>query len=112
MKDIFARAATLFRPGELSGVPRPSRRILRFPSCVPLAREAASSLVRIHYSKSGAGARARCFADAGAAADRGHHVAMIADVVEQIVARGAEETAGRVLQHVTGIFRLARLAAW
>lgn len=34
--------------------------------------------------------------------------AMIADVVERIAARGAHETAGRVLQHVTGIFRLAR----
>jgi integrase len=34
--------------------------------------------------------------------------AMIADVVERIMARGADETAGRVLQHITGIFRLAR----
>jgi integrase len=33
---------------------------------------------------------------------------MIADVVERIGARGAHERAGRVLQHVTGIFRLAR----
>lgn len=34
--------------------------------------------------------------------------AMIANVIERIIARGAEETAGRILQHVTGIFRLAR----
>jgi integrase len=34
--------------------------------------------------------------------------AMIADVVERISARGAHETAGRVLQHITGIFRFAR----
>jgi integrase len=34
--------------------------------------------------------------------------AMLADVVERIAARGAEETAARVLQHITGIFRLAR----
>jgi integrase len=34
--------------------------------------------------------------------------AMIADVVERIASRGAHETAGRVLQHITGIFRFAR----
>lgn len=34
--------------------------------------------------------------------------AMVANVVEKIAARGAEETAGRILQHIGGIFRLAR----
>ena len=34
--------------------------------------------------------------------------AMIADVVERVAKRGAQETAGRVLQHIAAIYRLAR----
>jgi len=34
--------------------------------------------------------------------------AMVADVIEKVAGRGADETAGRILQHINGIFRLAR----
>jgi len=62
----------------------------------------------IHYEKSERALERDVLPTLGALPIADITAAMIADTVERISKRGATETAGRVLQHITRIYRLAR----
>jgi integrase len=62
----------------------------------------------IHYAKSERGLKRDVLPIIGELPIDQITSAMVANVVEKVAARGAEETAGRILQHISGIFRLAR----
>lgn len=62
----------------------------------------------IHYSKSERALQRDVLPSLGDLPIDQISSAMVADVIEKVAARGADETAGRILQHINGIFRLAR----
>lgn len=62
----------------------------------------------IHYEKSSRALERDVLPTLGTLPIADISAAMVADVVEKIAERGAQETAARVLQHITGVFRLAR----
>ena len=62
----------------------------------------------IHYEKSSRALERDVLPRLGNLPVRDITPAMVAGVVEAIVKRGARETAGKVLQHIGGVFRLAQ----
>ncbi len=62
----------------------------------------------VHYDKSSRALERDVYPRIGKLPIKDIKPAMVAGVVEAVVRRGARDTAGKVLQHVSGVFRLAQ----
>ena len=62
----------------------------------------------VHYDKSERALERDVFPDLGELPVADIRPAMVSKIIEDIAARGAVDTAGKVLQHIGGVFRLAQ----